>query len=620
MQDPGDPVGRRVPAELEGVDRTAARERVVALLRQQGLLEKIEPHHHAVRRCYRCGTLVEPRLSDQWFVKMQPLAQRALREFRRGRLSFVPERWGGVYENWLTQIRDWNISRQIWFGHRIPAWYCPDGHITVSQTDPTACGTCGQPVRQDDDVLDTWFSSGLWPFATLGWPRQTEDLKRFYPGSTLVTGPDIIFFWVARMVMLGYHFLDERPFETVVFTGIVRDAQHRKMSKSAGNGIDPLEVIQRFGADALRFTVVAAAPLGTDILLDPKDLETSFAPGRNFANKLWNAGRLILPHLGGKAGRREGGKNGGETPDSLTALPPYRHTALPPSRLPAPAQLELADRWILSRTQRAVAATTEALERFRLSDAANAAYHFVWDEVADWYLEQVKPRLYGQAPGGDTAREVLGYVFETALRLLHPVMPFITEQLWGHLPEAREPLLAAAAWPTARAELLDPLAEERFGRVQALVTAVRSVRAEYGVHPSRTVRAVVQAASPAAGEAFRAERQTIERLAKLASLTLDGQAAGTATAEEPGAHAVLADGSSVFVPLADAIDVRKECERLGRERERLDRQLEAQAAKLANPQFIGRAPADVVERERTKERSWREQRDALAAKLSSLGC
>jgi valyl-tRNA synthetase len=614
MQDPGDPVGRRVPAELEGVDRTAARERVVALLRQQGLLEKIEPHHHAVRRCYRCGTLVEPRLSDQWFVKMQPLAQRALREFRRGRLSFVPERWGGVYENWLTQIRDWNISRQIWFGHRIPAWYCPDGHITVSDADVTRCGTCGKPARQDEDVLDTWFSSGLWPFATLGWPEHTEDLERFYPGNTLVTAPEIIFFWVARMVMLGYHFLDERPFETVVLTGTVRDAQHRKMSKSAGNGIDPLDVIRRFGADALRFTVMTAAPLGTDIMLDPEDLETSFAPGRNFANKLWNAGRLILPHL--EAGRGGKGGNGSTASTAFTAFT-------------AREQLELADRWILSRTQRAIQACTEALEKCRLSDAANAAYHFVWDEVADWYLEQVKPRLYGQAPGGDAARQVLAYVFETALRLLHPVMPFITEQLWSHLPETSEPLLAGAAWPAARAELLDPLAEERFGRVQALVTAVRSVRAEYGVPPSRAVRAVVQAASPAAGEAFQAERQTIERLAKVAGLTVDGaaeaaggssRAAGAAAASHAGAHAVLPDGSAVFVPLADAIDVRKECERLGRERERLDRQLEALAAKLANQQFIGRAPADVVERERAKERSWREQREALVKKLGELGC
>ncbi len=593
MRDPGDQVGRRVPVELEGMDRMVARERVVAMLRERGLLEKIESHHHAVRRCYRCNTLVEPRLSDQWFVKMKPLADRALDEFRRGRLTFLPERWGAVYQHWLTQIRDWNISRQIWFGHRIPAWYCPDGHITVAETDPATCQTCGQPARQDEDVLDTWFSSGLWPFATLGWPERTADLERFYPGDTLVTGPDIIFFWVARMVMLGYHFLDQRPFETVVLNGIVRDQQHRKMSKSAGNGIDPLEVIRRFGADALRFTVVAAAPLGTDILLDPNDLETSFAPGRNFANKLWNAGRLILPTLTG-------------APAPLAAIPRD--------------DLELADRWILSRTQRAIHAATEALEKFRLSDAASAVYHFLWDEVADWYLEQVKPRLYGQAPGGEAARAVLGYVFETALRLLHPVMPFITEELWSHLPGQREPVLAAAAWPGVRPELLDARAEERFAQVQALVTAVRSVRAEYGVHPSRTVRAIVQASSPTVGEAFRAEQRTIERLAKLASLTLDGGGAGGSGAAEPGAHAVLPDGSSVFVPLADAIDVRKECERLGRERERLDRQLAAQAAKLANQQFIGRAPAEVVERERAKERSWREQRDALAAKLSSLGC
>jgi len=593
MRDPGDRVGRRVPAELEGMDRMAARERVVALLRERGLLEKIEPHHHAVRRCYRCNTLIEPRLSDQWFVKMKPLADRALDEYRRGRLTFVPERWGAVYEHWLAQIRDWNISRQIWFGHRIPAWYCPDGHITVAETDVAGCESCGKPARQDEDVLDTWFSSGLWPFATLGWPDRTADLKRFYPGHTLVTAPDIIFFWVARMVMLGYHFLGERPFETVVLNGIVRDSQGRKMSKSAGNGIDPLEVIRRFGADALRFTVVAAAPLGTDILLDPNDLETSFAPGRNFANKLWNAGRLILPTLT-------------ETPVSITAIPPD--------------DLELGDRWILSRTQRAIQAATDALEKFRLSDAANAAYHFVWDEVADWYLEQVKPRLYGQAPGGDAARAVLAYVFETALRLLHPVMPFITEELWSQLPGEKEPLLAAAAWPPVREELVDQRAEERFARVQALVNAVRSVRAEYAVPPSRMVRAIVQPSGPPAAEAFLAEQRTIERLAKLASLTLDGGTAGTADAAGAGAHAVLPDGSSVFVPLADAIDVRKECERLGRERDRLDRQLQTQAAKLANQQFIARAPAEVVERERAKERSWREQRDTLQAKLSALGC
>ena len=606
MRDPGDPVGRRVPVELEGMDRMAARERVVTMLREQGLLERIEPHHHAVRRCYRCNTLVEPRLSDQWFVKMKPMAERALTEYRRGRLAFVPERWGGVYEHWLTQIRDWNISRQIWFGHRIPAWYCPDGHITVAEGDVTQCETCGKPARQDDDVLDTWFSSGLWPFATLGWPEDTADLKRFYPGHTLVTAPDIIFFWVARMVMLGYHFLDERPFETVMLTGVVQDEQGRKMSKSAGNGIDPLEVIRRFGADALRFTVIAAAPVGTDFRLDPNDLETSFAPGRNFANKLWNAARLILPHLlDGWAD----GQTGGSGP---------RPSAYPPIPL-SDQPLELADRWILSRTQAAIQAATDALEKFRLSDAANAVYHFVWDEVADWYLEQVKPRLYGQAPGGDAARTVLAYVFETALRLLHPVMPFITEQLWSQLPGGREPLLAKAAWPGRRPDLADERAVEHFARVQALVTAVRSIRAEYNVPPSRPVPTVIHAASAVTTEAFVAEQRTIERLAKIDRLTVDG-ATGAAETFGAGAHAVLPDGSSVFVPLADAIDVRKECERLGNERDRLDRQLEGLTAKLANQQFIERAPADVVERERAKERSWREQRDTLQAKLSALGC
>jgi valyl-tRNA synthetase len=614
MRDPDDPVGRRVPAELEGMDRMAARERVVALLREQGLLEKIEPRPHAVRRCYRCNSVVEPRLSDQWFVKMRPMADRALAEYRAGRLQFVPERWGAVYERWLTEIRDWNISRQIWFGHRIPAWFCPDGHVTVAETDPPACGTCGKPVRRDEDVLDTWFSSGLWPFATLGWPERTADLARYYPGHTLVTGPDIIFFWVARMVMLGYHFMGERPFETVVLNGIVRDAEHRKMSKSAGNGIDPLLVIKQYGADALRFTLMAASPIGTDIMLDHRDLEGSFGPGRNFANKLWNAARLIL--------------SGPEAEDAVIYSASRKLADEPAEQAVEKLdsqELDLADRWILSRTQRAITECTDAVERFRLSDAANAAYHFVWDELADWYLEQVKPRLHGQAPGGAAARAVLVYVLETALRLLHPVMPFITEELWGYLPGERAPLLAAASWPRARGPWIDERAEERFGRVQALVTAVRSVRAEYNVPPSRALRAAVRASSSAAAEAFRAERQTIERLARVGELTVALEAGAAATraadaAAETGAHVVLPDGSSVFVPLADAVDVQKECERLAKEQERLDRQLETVAAKLANQQFVERAPAEVVERERAKQQSWREQRDALADKLRALGC
>jgi valyl-tRNA synthetase len=580
----------RVPEDLRDLDRFEARKRIVAALEKHGQLLKVEPYRHAVRHCYRCHTAVEPRLSDQWFVKMRPLADRALEAYRAGRLAFVPERWGTVYENWLVGIRDWNISRQLWWGHRIPAWYCErEGadHITVAETTPAACGHCGAPVRQDEDVLDTWFSSWLWPFATLGWPRQTDDLTRYYPGHTLVTGPDIIFFWVARMVMAGYHFLGERPFATVFLNGIVRDTHHQKMSKSRGNGIDPLEVVKGYGADALRYAVLAGSALGTDVILDPKDLETSFAPGRNFANKLWNVGRFILANL----------PEGTPHPETLD-----------------PAQLELADRWILSRLQRLVADTTEALERFRLNEAIGGVYHFVWDELADWYVEQVKPRLYGTLRGGEVARAILAHVFETALRLLHPSLPFVTEELWSHLPGEREPLWAGASWPVASARLTDDEAERRFAAVQALVSAVRNIRAEYGVAPGHTVRAMAQPASLDTAEAFNAEQGTIERLARISRLEVGPAPAGV------GAHAVLADGSTVFVPLGDAIDVAKECARLRAELERVDGLLAGVARTLSNENFLRRAPADVVGRERTKEAAWREQRAALAGKLGVLGC
>ncbi|MEE8115837.1 MAG: valine--tRNA ligase [Gemmatimonadales bacterium] len=580
----------RVPEALRGLDRSVARARILELLREADLLERIEPYEHAVRQCYRCHTVVEPRLSDQWFVRMKPLAQPALEAYREGLVRFVPERWGNVYEHWLTGIRDWNISRQLWWGHRIPAWYCEAeecGHIAVARTTPGTCEACGGTVRQDEDVLDTWFSSWLWPFATFGWPEETADLHRFYPGHTLVTGPDIIFFWVARMVMGGLHFLGKVPFDTVYMNGIVRDPQHRAFSKSLGNGIDPLDVVERFGADALRFAAVAGAAAGTDIIMDRDDLEGTFAAGRNFANKLWNVGRFIFSNLDG-------------TTPAVSELDR--------------AQFELADRWILSRCQRVIAETTEALERFRLNDAANGMYRFVWGDLADWYVEQAKPRLYGNTGGGDIARAILHSVFETVLRLIHPVMPFVSEALWEHLPGKTEPLLAAAAWPHVDPSLRDDEAEDRFTRVQELVGAVRNVRAEYGVSPGQTVRALVQPATVDAAEAFNAEQHTIERLAKLDRLEMDG------TPEGVGAHAVLADGSSLFVPLEDAIDIEQECARLCGELERLDRQLEQIAKKLGNEQFVNRAPAEVVEREREKERAWREQRETLAKKLRVLGC
>jgi valyl-tRNA synthetase len=578
----------RVPKSLSGLDRFDARMKIVDLLKERGLLEKIEPHRHSLRHCYRCDSVVEPRLSDQWFVKMKPLAEPALEAYRSGEIRLVPERWGATYQNWMENIRDWNISRQLWWGHRIPVFTCTAcDHRWADREDPTTCPKCGGSVEQDADVLDTWFSSWLWPFATLGWPLETPDLKRFYPGHTLVTAPEILFFWVARMIMAGYHFRGARPFATVYLHGTVRDTQHRKMSKSLGNGIDPLDVVRLYGADALRWTAIAGVALGSDLILDPNDLATTFAPGRNFANKLWNIGRFIL----------------GQLPEHVRSLEELDVGELP-----------LADRWILSRAQRAIQEATASLEQFRLDEAAKRCFDFVWKELADWYVEAVKPRPAGAAR--DTAEAVLAYCFDTALRLLHPVVPFITEELWQKLPgrEADE-LLAVAAWPETRDALIDAEAEARFAIVQDAISAIRNIRAEYRVSPKTQVGVVVTGRTPEARRAFEGERETITRLAQIRALRLDGRRASDA-----GAHAVLADGSEVFVALTGAIDVQQECRRLTEELTRLDQQLAGLTGKLTNPQFVARAPAEVVAKEREKERAWRDQRQALADKLKSLGC
>src|SRR5437016_6422300 len=358
----------RVPKALADLDRFEARERIVEMLKERGLLEKIEPHRHALRRCYRCDTIVEPRLSDQWFVKMQPLAEPVLTAYREARFRIVPERWHATFEHWMENIRDWNISRQLWWGHRIPVFRCTQcDHQWADRKDPARCPKCGGPVEQDPDVLDTWFSSWLWPFAALGWPDRTPDLARYYPGHTLATAPEILFFWVARMLMSGYHFMEQRlPFTTVYLHGTVRDAQHRKMSKSLGNGIDPLDVVRLYGADALRWTLIAGSSLGADVILDPNDLETTFAPGRNFANKLWNIGRFILAQL----------------PERVTAIDDLD-----------PATLSLADRWILGQACKTIVAATEHLAAFRLDEAAKTCFEFAWSDLADWYVEAVKPRI-----------------------------------------------------------------------------------------------------------------------------------------------------------------------------------------------------------------------------------
>src|SRR5947209_1693887 len=578
---------KRVPPQLVGLDRFEAREVIVQLLRERKLLEKVEPHRHAVRHCYRCETVVEPRLSDQWFVKMKPLAEPALAAYRDGQYRLVPERWHATYVNWMDNIRDWNISRQLWWGHRIPVFTCTKcGEQWADRQDPKQCRKCGGPVEQDPDVLDTSFSSWLWPFATFGWPERTPDLARFYPGHTMVTAPEILFFWVARMIMAGYHFLGERPFSTVYLHGTVRDTQHRKMSKSLGNGIDPLDVVRLYGADALRWTLIAGSSLGADVILDPSDLETTFAPGRNFANKLWNIGRFILAQLP-------------ERVEPLEALDQKR--------------LQLADRWILTRAYATIVAATEQLETFRLDEAAKACFEFAWKDLADWYVEAVKPRL--AAGDAAAAQAVLAFCFDTVLRLLHPVVPFITEDLWQRLPGRRpEERLVTAAWPTVPPQLLKLEAASEFTRVQEAISKIRMIRAEYRIAPKIRLAASIKPRTDLIRAAFEGERETIVRLAQLSDLDLDGGFGGA------GAHAVLADGSEVFVALADAIDVRQECRRLSGELTRLEQQLAGLAAKLTNQQFVARAPAEVVAKEREKERAWHDQRQVLADKLKSLGC
>jgi len=580
----------RVPPELQGLDRFAARKKIGKLLEQQGLLVKVEQHQHGVRHCYRCDTVVEPRLSDQWFVKMQSLAEPVLAAYQRGEFKIIPERWRATFVNWMAGIRDWNISRQLWWGHRVPVFTCTKcQHQWADRQDPAKCPKCGGPVTQDPDVLDTWFSSWLWPFATFGWPERTPDLARFFPGHTLVTAPEILQLWVSRMLMSGYHFMDRRlPFTTVYLTGTVRDTQHRKMSKSLGNGIDPRDVVRLYGTDALRWTLIGGGSLGADVIVDPNDLETTFAPGRNFANKLWNIGQFVL----------------GQLPKNVAGIEAVDRRLL-----------TLADRWILSRTQAMIRDATTSLEQFRLDETAKRCYEFVWNELADWYVEAVKPRMAGS--GAATPQAVLAYCLDAALRLLHPVVPFITEQLWQMLPGRKaDELLAVTSWPAIRGELEDPVADREFARVKIAIEQIRSIRAEYRVAPKIKLKATIVARGNDRAATFDGERDTIVRLGQLESLALDGGGAPQGV----GAHAVFGDGSEVVVALEGAVDIRTECRRLSEEKDRLERQLTSLAARLTNENFVARAPQDVVAREREKEKAWRDQRDVLAGKLKSLGC
>ena len=597
----------RVPADLVGIDRFEARERIIRMLEKSRALKKVEPHQHAIRHCYRCDTVVEPRLSDQWFVKMKPLAKPALHAVREGTIRILPERWEAVYVNWLENIRDWNISRQLWWGHRIPVWYCDacNQHI-VSRTDVSACDKCGGPVHQDEDVLDTWFSSWLFPISTLGWPdKSSAALAAFYPTDDLITAPEILFFWVARMVMAGYAFMDAPPFHSIYLHGTVRDADHVKMSKSLGNGIDPLDVVAKYGADALRYTVISGMGMGADLMLDHRDLERSFAPGRNFATKLWNVGRFLLANVGASPVR---------SVDELKD-----------------EELALADRWILGRLNATILACHIALgparpeqgkwppdERYaglRLSEYSEAARRFVWNEVADWYLETTKGRIGAGSGDSEVARAVLTHVFDHALRLLHPIMPFITETLWQRLPVAastsRCEFLAIASWPIPHPESSkDRNDMARFDLVRDAVSAVRQIRSDYAIAPGKLIDAVIQSRTDS--QLFEDHAKLIGQLAR-ATVTIGGASPGAGAA-----HSVLADGSEVIVPLGGLVDLSKECGKLRGELKQLETQLEALSKRLQNDGFINRAPANVVESERTKEQEWIKRRGQLAEKVEAL--
>jgi len=566
-----------------GLDRFQARKRIVHELEEQGLLVEVKDHEHAVGHCQRCDTIVEPLVSLQWFVKVGPLAEAASAAVRDGRTEIVPASWTKVYQEWMKNIHDWCISRQLWWGHRIPAWYCDDcGAVTVSEHDPSACETCGKKkLRQDDDVLDTWFSSGLWPFSTLGWPEKTADLARYYPTTLLITGFDIIFFWVARMMMFGLKFMDDVPFRHVYIHGLVRDAEGQKMSKSKGNTIDPDDVQSRYGTDAVRLTMAMLAAPGNDIPLAPERMEGY----RAFANKLWNACRFVLMKL-------EEGESSATAPDREA--------------------LSLTDRWILSRAHRTIQEVDRALEAYRFDRAADVLYHFVWHELCDWYIECIKPDLMGAPERAATARTVLREIVDTSLRLLHPIMPFVTEELWQKFPHDGA-YLATAAWPEASESFLDAKAERDMELLQELVVKVRNLRAEAGIDPSRRIEVLVHADTPRNGKLVDAEAALVSALTRASSVTVV-----EAFPEGLVAARGVVRGFEAAIPLAGLLDVAAETSRLTKELDRVLRDVDARNRKLANESFLERAPADVVAKERAIQQELLDKKRRIEATLASL--
>lgn len=575
-----------VPEKYRGMNVKNARTAVVEDIKAAGLFIKVEEHSHQVGHCYRCNTVIEPYMSEQWFVRMRSLADKALKAWQNGEVIFYPKKYENTYANWLNNIRDWCISRQLWWGHRIPVWYCDDcGEMTVSRTDATACSKCGSTnIRQDPDVLDTWFSSWLWPFSTLGWPEKTEDMRKYFPTSTLVTAYDIIFFWVARMIMASLEFLEEVPFRDIVITSLVRDKQGRKMSKSLGNGMDPLDIVDQYGADSLKFTLAFLAAQGQDILLAEED----FRFGSKFANKIWNAARFLLMNLEGR-------------------------TLLPKESI----QLKDIDRWIFHRLNLTVRRVEKAVASYRFNDASQAVYEFFWSDFCDWYIEASKLDLYSEDAGvKDRAISLLIQILEESLRLLHPFLPFITEEIYQKLPaEIRHEFLITAPYPCEEAVRENPQVEEHFNALQDVIRSIRTIRSEFTIPPEKKIRAAVCMNSDfAAAEYIRESYDLIFSLIGGEELQILEDKPDTA-----GAVPAAGKGYEAFVYVSELIDVEKEKAKLEKERGNLQKLLIGTEKKLQNRGFMDNAPEDVIEKEREKLTEFQERITKVERYLKELG-
>ena len=564
--------------KYEGMDRYEARKAMVEDLEKEGLLVKVVPHKHNVGQCYRCSTTVEPITSKQWFVKMKPLAEKAIEVVNDGTIKLVPDRFSKTYLNWMENVHDWCISRQLWWGHRIPAYYCECGETVVSKEEVTTCPKCGKPLKQDPDVLDTWFSSALWPFSTLGWPKETEDLKYFYPTSVLVTGYDIIFFWVARMIFSAMEHMDKEPFKYVFIHGIVRDSQGRKMSKSLGNGIDPLEVIAEYGADALRFTLATGNSPGNDMRYYKERVEAS----RNFANKIWNASRFLLMNL---------------DIDSV--------------ELPDAKELRTEDKWIISSFNTLAKEVTDNLDKFELGVAVSKLYDFIWDNYCDWYIELVKPRLYEASGADKVAQKVLAYILVNTLKLLHPFMPFITEEIFSYLPTGEDSIMVSN-WPKYDEKLSFPEDEKRMQLVMDAIRSIRNLRTQMNVVPSKKAKVIIVTDNK---EVFEGTEIFFEKLAGASETLIQSDKEGIS---ENAVNAVT-EGAQVYIPMDELVDKDKELERLNGEKAKLEAEIKRVESKLGNASFVEKAPAKIVEEEKAKGEKYKAMLQKVLESIQKLG-